>query len=75
MSNKIKELIKDIISDILGVVLMGVSIILFVKGVIDWIPATVIFIAGCVLFFIPDEKIGQIVERIVNKKLGNDRKE
>ena len=67
--NKLKENLKDIFTDIIGGVLILTAIVLYLLDEVDLTKASVVFLIGVAFFFIPDDILSQMAQKIVNKKI------
>jgi hypothetical protein len=71
--NKLKENIKDIFTDLIGAVLILTAITLYLFNEIDLTKAGIVFVVGIAFFFIPDDILSQMAQKIVNKKIDKDK--
>lgn len=72
--NKLKENLKDVFTDLIGCVLILTAIYLYLFEDLEFAKASVTFLIGIAFFFIPDDILSQIAQKVVKKKLGDDDK-
>lgn len=68
----LKDNIKDIFTDLIGAVLIILAVGFYLLDKIDLTKGTVLFLIGVAFFFIPDDILTQIVQRVVKKKVGDN---
>jgi hypothetical protein len=70
---KLRENIKDWITDIIGLVIWIVAIVLFYLGrVILWPDFIILMIIGGVFFLIPDKLLTDMLQKFIGKKLDKE---
>lgn len=70
--NKLKENLKDVFTDLIGAVLILLSIYLFLFEDLELGRASVPFLIGVAFFFIPDDILSQIATKVIKKKVGDE---
>jgi hypothetical protein len=70
--NKLKENLKDIFTDLIGAALIITAILLYIFDEVDLTKGSVIFLIGVAFFFIPDDILSQIAQRVIKKKVGDE---
>ena len=71
----LKDNIKDIFTDIIGAVFILAAVVLYLLDKVDLTKGSILFLVGVAFFFIPDDILSQMAQRIVKKKIGdNDEK-
>jgi hypothetical protein len=71
--SKIRDNIKDWITDAIGLVIWIVAIILFYLGrVILWPDFIILMIIGGVFFLIPDKLLTDMLQKFIGKKLDKE---
>ncbi len=68
----LKDNIKDIFTDLIGAVLIILAVGFYLLDKIDLTKGTILFLIGVAFFFIPDDILTQIVQRVVKKKVGDN---
>lgn len=71
----LKENLKDIFTDIIGGILILLSLYLYVWEGLEWQKALVLFCVGIAFFFIPDDILSQMTQKFINKKIDGEKKE
>jgi hypothetical protein len=70
---KLRENIKDWITDIIGLVIWIVAIVLFYLGrVILWPDFIILMIIGGVFFLLPDKLLTDMLQKFIGKKLDKE---
>jgi hypothetical protein len=67
----LRDKVKDWITDILGLIICVVAIVLLsCKEISVWPDFVIIMACGLILFLIPDSQIVKGIKKVVSKKLG-----
>lgn len=72
--NKLKENLKDWFTDLIGCALILTALYLYLFEDLELGKASVVFLVGVAFFFIPDDILSQLAEKVIKKKLGEDDK-
>ena len=71
---KLKDNLKDLFTDIIGGILIITAIVMYLFFDLTLAKASVTFLVGVAFFFIPDDILSQMAQKVIKKKLGDEDK-